>query len=61
MLILTFISFTNDQRMKDFVQGSKTQIGKTYLKELNARGPTEFSNAGFIWNYLVNFSKASTI
>ena len=61
LLLLTFISCANEQRMKDFVQCAKDQIGKTYLEGVNARGPTEFSNSGLIWycRDVANFPKAS--
>ena len=63
LLLITFISCANEQRMKDFVQCAKDQIGKTYLEGVNARGPTEFSNSGLIWycRDVANFPKASTI
>ena len=66
LLILILISFIwcgNEKRMNDFVQCAKDQVGKTYLEELNARGPNEFSNAGLIWycRDVANFPKATTI
>ena len=49
--------------MKFFVKCVKDQIGKTYLEELNAKGPDVFSNAGLIWycRDIAGFPKTTTI
>ena len=49
--------------MKFFVKCVKDQIGKTYLEELNSKGPDVFSNAGLIWycRDVAGFPKATTI
>ena len=50
LFILSFISCKDkDEMMADYVQCAKNQVGKTYLEELNSKGPNVFSNAGLIW------------
>ena len=63
-LLLTFISCdSKDKLMANFVKCAINQIGKTYLEELNSRGPSVFSNSGLIWycRDVAGFPKASTI
>ena len=40
---------TKDEMMADYVQCAKNLVGKTYLEELNSKGPKEFSNRGLVW------------
>ena len=49
--------------MENFVQCVNDQIGKTYLEQLNSKGPEVFSNAGLIWycRDVAGLPKASTI
>ena len=50
LLLLCFISCkTKDEMMKDYVKCVNKQIGKTYLEELNSKGPSVFSNRGLVW------------
>ena len=49
LLLSLILCKTKDEMMADYVQCAKNQVGKTYLEELNSRGPTVFSNAGLIW------------
>ena len=50
LLLLCFISCkTKDEMMKDYVKCVNKQIGKTYLEELNSKGPSIFSNRGLVW------------
>ena len=51
LLILLSLIFckTKEQMMKDYVKCANEQVGKTYLEELNSRGPSVFSNSGLIW------------
>ena len=50
LFILSFISCKDkDEMMADYVQCAKNQVGKTYLEELNSKGPDIFSNRGVVW------------
>ena len=49
LLLSLILCKTKDEMMADYVQCAKNQVGKTYLEELNSRGPIVFSNAGLIW------------
>ena len=50
LLLVSLISCkTKDEMMADYVQCAKNQAGKTYLEELNSKGPDVFSNAGLVW------------
>ena len=64
LLLLSFIFCdTKEEMMEKFVQCANDQIGKTYLEELNSKGPEVFSNAGLIWycRDVAGLNKASTI
>ena len=65
LLILLSLTYckTKDEMMEDFVKCAKDQVGKTYLEELNSRGPSVFSNSGLIWycRDVAEMPKASTI
>ena len=52
-----------EEMMENFVQCVNDQIGKTYLEQLNSKGPEVFSNAGLIWycRDVAGLPKASTI
>ena len=54
---------SKEELMENFVKCANDQIGKTYLEELNSKGPDVFSNAGLIWycRDVAGLPKASTI
>ena len=50
LFLLSLISCkSKDEMMANYVVCAKNQVGKTYLEELNSKGPYAFSNAGLIW------------
>ena len=67
--IITILIFSlifcqsKEEMMENFVQCVNDQIGKTYLEQLNSKGPEVFSNAGLIWycRDVAGLPKASTI
>ena len=64
LLLLSLVfCYSKEEMMEKFVQCANVQIGKTYLEELNSRGPEIFSNAGLIWycRDVAGLPKASTI
>ena len=63
ILIFLISCQSKDQMMAEFVTCVNNQVGKTYLEQLNAKGPDEFSNAGLIWycRDVAGFPKISTI
>ena len=63
LLLLFIFCDSKEEMMEKFVQCANDQIGKTYLEELNSKGPEVFSNAGLIWycRDVAGLNKASTI
>ena len=64
LLLLSMISCqTKEELMDNFVKCVNAQIGKPYLEDLKAKGPSIFSNAGLIWycRDVAGFPKISTI
>ena len=50
LFLLSLISCkTKEEMMSNYVLCARNQVGKTYLEELNSKGPKVFSNAGLIW------------
>ena len=50
LFLLSLISCkTKEEMMASYVLCARNQVGKTYLEELNSRGPEVFSNRGLVW------------
>ena len=64
LLLLSLVfCYSKEEMMEKFVKCANDQIGKTYLEQLNSKGPEVFSNAGLIWycRDVAGLPKASTI